>query len=178
MNPVNIDQKESILPPESLNGRVNIIDIPNDVVFAMKEKIMVNNKTSEYRDPLTGILEESTLSKVFFCAENVQIIQNGLRAGVYKMSEDKYIIAPQNEDTLKIIMRSIYLQYAEHKPDDITEQIERLNKYVLEYAVPNVYNELIGYLKYCRDQSTLVTPIDLPVQSDREFRQLEMKPFV
>ena len=44
MNPVNIDQKESILPPESLNGRVNIIDIPNDVVFAMKEKIMVNNK--------------------------------------------------------------------------------------------------------------------------------------
>ena len=94
------------------------------------------------------------------------------------MSEEKYVIAPQNIDTIKIIMRSIYLQYAEHKPEDITEQVERLNKFVLEYAVPNVYNELIGYLKYCRDQSTLVTPIDLPVQTDREFRQLEMKPFV
>ena len=82
MNPVKIDHTDSILPTESLNGRVNIIDIPNDVVFQMKEKIMVNNKTSEYRDPLTGILEESTLSKVFFCAENVQILQNGLRAGV------------------------------------------------------------------------------------------------
>ena len=94
------------------------------------------------------------------------------------MSEEKYIVAPQNEDTLKIIMRSMYLQYAEHKPDNITEQVERINKYVLEYAVPNVHNELIGYLNYCRDQSTLVTPMDLPAQSDREFRQLEMKPFV
>ena len=178
MNIDNKDNTDSILPPETLNGRVNIIDIPTNVLFDMKEKIAIKNKTSEYREPLTGIMEDTMLSKVFFCAENVQIIQNGIRAGVYKMSDDKYIIAPQNEDTIKIIMRSIYLQYAEHKPDGITEQIERLNKIVLEYAVPNVYNELIGYLKYCRDQSTLVTPIDLPTQSDREYRQLEMKPFV
>ena len=40
MNPVKIDHTDSILPTESLNGRVNIIDIPNDVVFAMKEKII------------------------------------------------------------------------------------------------------------------------------------------
>ena len=178
MNPSSIDNENSILPPEALNGRVNIIDIPHNVLFDMKEKVAVKNKASEYREPLAGIIEDTVLSKVFFCAENVQIIQNGIRAGVYKMSEEKYIIAPQNIDTIKIIMRSIYLQYAEHKPEGITEQVERLNKFVLEYAVPNVYNELIGYLKYCRDQSTLVTPIDLPVQTDREFRQLEMKPFV
>ena len=178
MNPVKIDHTDSILPTESLNGRVNIIDIPNDVVFAMKEKIMVNNKTSEYRDPLTGIIEETMLSKVFFCAENVQILQNGLRAGVYKMSEEKYIVAPQNQDTLKIIMRSIYLQYAEHSQDNITAQVERLNKIVLDYAIPNVYNEAEGYIKYCRDQSTLATPMELPKQSDRAFKQLELKPWV
>ena len=69
------------------------------------------------------------------------------------MSDEKHIVAPQNEEILyENYHESIYLQYAEHKPDQITEQVERLNKYVLEYAVPNVYNELIGYLKYCRDQ--------------------------
>jgi hypothetical protein len=93
------------------------------------------------------------------------------------MSNDQYVIAPQNIDTLKIIMRSIYLQYAEHYPDRIREQVERLNKLVLDYAVPTVYKETIGYLKYCDDQSTLVTPLEVPRHHDREYKQLELKPW-
>ena len=81
MNPSSIDNENSILPPEALNGRVNIIDIPPNVLFDMKEKVAVKNKASEYREPLAGIIEDTVLSKVFFCAENVQIIQNGIRAG-------------------------------------------------------------------------------------------------
>ena len=51
---------------ENLNGIVNIIDIPQHIQFEMQEKIAVKNKASEYRDPLTGIFEETTLSKVYF----------------------------------------------------------------------------------------------------------------
>ena len=94
------------------------------------------------------------------------------------MSSNKYVVAPQNIETLKIIMRSIYLQYAEHREEDIKGQVTRLNKLVLDYAIPNVYNEVEGYVKYCRDQSTLVTPLELPRQADREYKQLEMKPWV
>ena len=94
------------------------------------------------------------------------------------MSNGEIMIPPQNIDTLKIIMRSIYLQYAEHSQDNITAQVERLNKIVLDYAIPNVYNEAEGYIKYCRDQSTLATPMELPKQSDRAFKQLELKPWV
>ena len=50
MNIDNIDNKESILPPETLNGRVNIIDIPSNVLFDMKEKVAVKNKASEYEN--------------------------------------------------------------------------------------------------------------------------------
>ena len=144
----------------------------------MQEKIAVKNKTTEYREALSGVLEDSLLSQVYFSVENIQIVQNGLRAGVYSMSDNKYVVAPQNIDTLKIIMRSIYLQFAEHREDDIKGQVSRLNKLVLDYAISNVYNEAEGYVKYCRDQSTLVTPLDLPRQSDREYKQLEMKPWV
>ena len=86
MNLSSIDNENSILPPEALNGRVNIIDKPPNVLFDMKEKVAVRNKASEYREPLTGIIEDTMLSKVFFCAENVQIIQNGIRGQVFLYS--------------------------------------------------------------------------------------------
>lgn len=176
LNPDNINNNQKILEAERYNGRVNIVEPPSpDIVFKMQEKIALKNQPTEYREALGGTWETNVLSQVFFSKENVQILQNGLRAGVYKASGDKYIIAPQNVDTLKIIMRSIYLQYAEHYPDKITEQVERLNKLVLNYAVPTVYNETVGYLKYCQDQSTLVVPLELPRHQDRQYKQLELK---
>ena len=74
-------------------------------------------------------------------------------------------------------MRGMYLQYAEHYADNIRGQIERLNKLVLDYVVPKLYNEAVAYEKYCRDQSTLVTPLPLPLQHNRDYKQLELKPF-
>jgi hypothetical protein len=178
INPVSINDNSHIIGPVH-NGRVNLIEQPDtSVLFSMQEKIAIRNKATEFREALTGVWESTTLSNLYFSAENIQIIQNGLRAGVYQMSNEKYIIAPQNVDTLKIIMRSIYLQYAEHRLDDITGQIERLNKLVLDYAVPAVFGEATGYEKYCQDQSTLVVPLQLPIHADREYKQLMLKPFM
>jgi hypothetical protein len=174
--PSEINSDGRIININNYNGRVNIIEPERpDAVFQMKERLAVKNKATEYREALVGTLENNILSDVFFSAENIQIIQNGLRAGVYSMSSNQFVIAPQNIDTLKVIMRSIYLQYAEHYPDKITEQVERLNKLVLEYAVPTVYNEAVGYMKYRIDQSTLVTPLAIPQHHDRNYKQLELK---
>jgi hypothetical protein len=174
----NLNDKSKTLAPK-YNGRINIIEQPNtDVLFKMQEKIGLKNKTTEYRDALNGIWETNVLSRVFFSAENIQIIQNGLRAGVHKMSDEKYAIAPQNVDTLKIIMRSIYLQNAEHNEEDVRGQVERLNKLVLNYAVPSVYGEVKGYIKYCEDQSNLVVPMQRGHHSDRDYKQLMLKPFM
>jgi len=158
------------------NGRINLLE-PQDpnIVFKMQEKIAVKNKATEYREAVTGIWEDNLLSKAYFSAENVQILQNGIRAGVYEMSDKKYVIAPQNVDTLKVIMRSIYLQYVENYLNDITGQIEKLNKLVLDYAVPTVYREAVGYLKYCEDQSTIAMPLAIPKHHDRQYKQLELK---
>lgn len=176
LTPNSIDNPDKIINLERYNGRVNIAEPSNpDIRFQMQEKIAAKNKATEYREALTGVWETNVLGQVYFSKENMQIVQNGLRAGVYAMSNNKFVIAPQNMDTLKIIMRSIYLQYAEHYPDKITEQVERLNKMVLEYAIPSVYNESMGYLKYCQDQSSLSVPMELPRQTDREFKQLELK---
>jgi hypothetical protein len=178
LNPAVLNYPTSILDMDRYNGRVNIVEPPSPkVLIDMQERIATKNRTTEYREALCGIGEDNLLAQVYFSKENIQIVQNGLRAGVYKMSGDKFVIAPQNIDTLKIIMRSIYLQYCENYATDIKGQIERLNTLVLEYAIPAVYNETMGYLKYCEDQSTLVVPLALPRHHDRNYKQLELKPW-
>tara|TARA_B100001059_G_C17772939_1_gene549526 strand:+ start:55 stop:654 length:600 start_codon:yes stop_codon:yes gene_type:complete len=169
----------SILQYDQYNGRVHLLDDSNpDLRFQMAEKISIKNKATEYRDALTGLHEETVLSRAYFSEENIQILQNGLRAGVYELSNKEWSVPPQNIDNLKIIMRSIYLQYAKHSTtESITDQIRKLNQYVLDYAVPKVYNEAQGYLNYIRDQSTLVMPLERAKQSDRDFKHLEWKRF-
>lgn len=164
----------------SPNGRVNITlnDSSNpNAQFAFMEKIAIKNKTTEYREALDGFLENSTLSRLYFSSENIQIIQNGIRAGVYRMSNNEIVVAPQGIDHIKIIMRTYYLDKARHLKDHITEQIEELNKYVLDYCVPFVYNEVVAYLKYLEDASTLVMPLEREQQPDRDHKQLQYKMF-
>jgi hypothetical protein len=179
LTPESIIKVDKILNADRYNGRINIADPPSpDAVFKMQEKIAIKNKSTQYREALGGDLEDNVLAQVYFSAGNIQIIQNGLRAGVYKASQHKFVIPPQNIDTLKIIMRSIYLQHAEHREEDITGQVERLNQLVLDYAIPSVYSSSMSYMKYCQDQSTIVVPLELPRNHDRDFKQLEQRKFM
>jgi hypothetical protein len=162
---------------DNYNGRVNIMEGEDnaEIKFRMYERIAVKNKATEYRDALLGVLEENVLAQVYFSAGNEQILQNGIRAGVYNMSKDRYVVSQQNSDQLKIVMRSIYLQFARHSNTDVTGQVEVLNKMVLDYCVPYVYSEAVSYVKYLRDQSSLVMPLDHALQSDRQYKQLQEK---
>lgn len=176
--PVTINNDNQILDYEKINGRVNLLEEPSpEVLFKMQERVAVKNKTSQYREALNGVYEESELSNLYFSKENIQIVQNGIRAGIYEKTNKEHIIPPQNIDNIKIIMRNIYIQYAENQ-NNITSEIERLNQLVLGYIIPQVHSSLISYLKYIKDQSTLVIPLELPNQSDRDYKQLEMKEFM
>jgi hypothetical protein len=179
-SPTGINESNrSIIDQKKYNGRVNILEPENpDIRFKMFEQVAVRNKATEYRGALRGTWEDNVLGQVFFSAGNMQILQNGIGAGVYKLSGDKYVVPPQNVDALKVIMRSIYLQYAKHYATNITKQVEDLNKLVLDYCVPFVYNEAHAYMKYLQDQSSLVVPLRLPLHHDREYKQLELKTWV
>jgi hypothetical protein len=59
------------------------------------------------------------LSKAFLSYENRNIIQNGIKAGVYKLSNQQYIIDRQDDDVLNSVMNGIYVQYSLNKPDNI-----------------------------------------------------------
>ena len=148
-----------------MNGRINIKSPNTSELFQMYDKIPANQCVT-FRNATEGLWSENSLSNAYFSKENIQILQNGIRAGVYKRSNNQYIIGQQDCDSLKIIMRSIFLQYSANLPNNITEQIEQLNKMVLDYCIQQIYSEAQGYMKYVDDASTLVIPIAPPVMAN------------
>ena len=158
------------------NGRVNMLGNNMPDVIQLYERVPINNKITPYRQALTGNWENNMVSNVFFSAGNIKIIQNGIKAGVYNNSNKRFIIGPQDQDTLKIIMRSIFLQHSLNDSNNITRQVEGLNKLVLNYCVPQIIGEAEGYIKYKNDVSTLAMPMQRPT-STYASNTLELKPW-
>lgn len=159
---------------KNYNGRINIMG-PTKSPLDFQDKIQVGDNS--FSGAVRGIQYDTKLSKAYFSHDNINIIQNGIRAGVYTMSNNTYIVGKQDVDSLKMIMRSIFLQNSTNTPNNIKEQIITLNNLVLNYAVSQVYGEAKGYLKYKEDISTLPNPIARPVMSTTNDKQLQMKPW-
>jgi hypothetical protein len=156
------------------NGRVDITEPSTNSLFKIYDKIPAKQCNS-LRNPTQGLWDETVLSDLFFSNENIQIIQNGIRAGVYYKSNKQYVIGYQDCEPLKIIMRSVYLTHATNQKENITLQIVALNDIVLNYCIRQVYSEAQGYVKYIQDVSTLPVPISHPNQVDVKDKQLELK---
>jgi len=156
------------------NGRVDIKTPSTSQLFQMYDKIPANQCVT-FRNPTEGLWDETPLSQAFFSQQNIQMLQNGIRAGVYNRSNGQYVIGPQDCDSLKIIMRSVFLQQSANQPGNYKQQISQLNKIVLDYCIQQVYSEAQGYMKYVSDVSTLVVPISHPVMANDNDRQLEFK---
>ena len=157
------------------NGRVNILNYNPHDRFQLHDKIPTGQSTS-YHDALIGNWQNNTLSNTFFSTGNIRILQNGLKAGIYKESNGRFIIGDQDEDTLKIIMRSIFLQHAANQKNNITGQVQHLNTLVLKYSIPQVYGEAQGYVKFKNDVSTLAVPMTRAT-STYTNNTLELKPW-
>jgi hypothetical protein len=156
------------------NGRVNIKSPNTNALFKMYDKIPANQCVS-FRNATDGIWNETNLSSAFFSVNNIKLLQNGIRAGVYNRSNEQYLVGEQDCDVIKIVMRSVFLQNSANQSNNITQQIEELNKIVLDYCIQQVYSEAQGYIKYLFDASNLVVPIAHPVMADNTDRQLEFK---
>ena len=154
-----------------MTGRV---DFQGGTPFFLQDKIVKDSRTTY--DNLKYAQQNTLVSNLFFSTKNVTILQNAIRAGIYKISNEKYIIDNQDGDTLNVVMRAIYLQNSLNLPDNVTKQIEDLNKIVVQYCIPRIYSEVQGYVRYKEDASTLVVPLDKPISVYTD-KTLELKSF-
>ncbi len=119
-----------------------------------------------------GIFTETLLNQVFMSQENMDLIQDMIRLGVYKRSNKEFIIGKQSEIELQIIMRSIFLQYAKNRPNDIKGQIKELNNLVIQDSVPDVLSQIVAYKHYLHDASNTYQPNALPENMSSAGRKI------
>lgn len=160
----------------NFNGKINIMGPNISTKFSMMDRIPINTNEN-YLNSLTGNFERSRLSDAYFSQQNIQIIQNGIRKGVYDKSNGTLIIDNQANEKIVSVMRSMYLQYSKNLETNISKQIQELNNYVLNYCIPNVYSETVSYLKYKEDSSKMYTPMQNPIYSDKTNKTLQQKPW-
>lgn len=159
------------------NGRVNITKA-SALQIPAYQKTEINNGTF-YAEAVQGHFTPNEVSNLFFSCNNIDVLQDGLRYRVYKESNGKFIVGRQSDQDLKIIMRSIYLQYGKNLKNNVVEQVKELNAKVLDWAVPEVLSNVKQYDKYRVEVSTLPVPMErAPLMTVKGTKTLEIKSFV
>ena len=69
-------------------------------------------------DATKGFMSKNCLNDVFFSNMNIEALQQGMKNMVANATNGNTIIGPQSEIELKVVMRSIYLQYGKNRKDD------------------------------------------------------------
>ena len=158
--------QEKHFVPNVENGRVvNVLDpstlVPDYGLHPTEEQAPSRNTFSKHA--LFGIQDPTPLNYYFFSEWNQKRLMDRVRYEVYTRSNYKYIIAPQDKQELQIIMRAYYLQYAMNMNCHYKEQVEDLNRKVIEYCVPRILAEIQQYQGYLHDVQYIPMPIDRPV---------------
>jgi hypothetical protein len=129
----------------------------------MERTAQTPHQASFRPEALKGIHQSNEVANVFFSRANLDALQQGIRYRVYVESGDsRFVIAPQSEDELKVVMRSIYLQHSSNLTVEVLEQVRELNRKVLDFCVPRVLNEARMYMTFQKDWNNQPTIMDHP----------------
>lgn len=158
-----------------MSGRINIME-PGGTPLFLQENVKIDDKTSYYNST-KYMLQPNELTNSFFNYENINLIHQNIKKKVYENTNRKYVIDNQDIPTLKTIMRSIFLQYSKLNHNKVHEDINELNRLVINYCTKNIIGEIESYLKYKRDVSTIAMPIEHPVYLHND-NTLEFKRFI
>lgn len=168
------------------NATVDKLESPGNFQKTQDDKWNVESNTSFLFKNHIG---ETLLTEVFFSNKNIENIQKLIRFIVHR--ETSYVIDSQSVEELLIVMRSIFLQYAEHpalldsrQPIEIqnkikeqtTNEVKRLNEIVINEIYPTVVAGLKQYLQYLNDASEPYVLMDKPINDNikgqRELRSV------
>ena len=145
------------------NGRIDILgnDIQTSSSFPLYEESITGNMLYKSEALKTILTTTDKLYQTFFSPENIKLIQSQFKKIVYEKS--KHVIQNQSDNSLHIIMRSIYLQYAKHNNTNIKAQVRELNQIIYNYSIPNILSNIELYKGYKKTISNAPVPLSAPI---------------
>jgi hypothetical protein len=166
-NRYNLTSTSSQFPAPKHSGFVpNMSDPSLSAYAATPYKLYTGDKRifGDDRTDLIGhIHKASPLNTVFFSESNIEQIQNQIIKQVSLMSGGKYNIDRQNDDDVKIVMRSYYLMFGKNDPNRVSEELQELNGRVVGYCAAKVYSEVDFHMFYRKDIEDFAPAIANPM---------------
>lgn len=163
------------------NGRIDLLSTPPSLQVPnyQQQSYHTANNDNFAAEATNGQIARTPLTDLFFSPQNVDALQSGLRYRIYQETGGKQVIGRQSDTELKVIMRSIFYQYAKHQPCDIVGQVRELNGKVLAWTVPEVLSNLKQHIAYRRDASTLPLPMEhAQLMTSKGAKILELPKFM
>ena len=137
------------------NGRVTL-DLDNSHSYKL-----TNESKPLYKSNFVAGIKETETYKVYFSENNTNYLQEKIIKNVKDCSKGGYDISKQDDNTLLIIMRSIYLQNLKDT-GNVDKQVANMNHLVIEYCVNNIVTNIKNYVYYLNDISKLPVPLEHP----------------
>jgi hypothetical protein len=142
-----------------LSDQESRLPIPPAMLFA-PEPYMIPGRVAEqiqYRHM------ENDLNTQFFSQENIDRLQREIQIAVKQMVNAS--IDRQSDTDLMLVMRSYYLQYARNNPREVLEELEELNKRVVNFCANRISVEVEAYRYYRKDILDFPPPIANPIDT-------------
>ena len=167
-NKYNLTSTNQQFPNSKHTGRVpNMLDPALQELSARQYSLYENKPVlpgSDIRQELIGHVHCPTpLNTTFFSQSNIDNIQQSIQDQVYAMSGNKHRIDRQNDDDVKLIMRSYYMMFGRNNPNTVAADLADLNARVVGYSSAKIFSELDFYMFYRQDIAEFAAPIANPM---------------
>lgn len=152
------------------NKKFDLHDLP---IAYFNDNVQANNLRTQIIKNQVRISEcdQKSLETSFFSQDNIDLINKQLILSVYKKSNTEYKISPQSPESLIIVMRYVFIEYARHLPYDIIGQIRELNCRVVNEIIPSIITQVTQNTKYLETINNPRKLIDLPKNTHGGTRQ-------
>ena len=112
------------------------------------------------------------LEQIFFSKENIDLINKHLILSVYISTNKQFLICPQKEADLIIVMRYVFIEYSRNLPYEINKQVKGLNYRVIKEILPTVISNVDQKIGYLKDIETQPIGPPLPINTKNINRTL------
>lgn len=117
--------------------------------------------------------KQGELEDNFFSDENISLINKQLMVSVYNKTNGLIKISDQSKESLIIVMRYVFLEYARHLPYDIKGQIKELNCRVVGEVLPSIITNATQRIDYLKEIESPFGLVPLPKNVNKGNRTLQ-----
>jgi len=114
------------------------------------------------------ICSDGDLETLFFSDENMDLLNKKIILAVFNITDKKVKINNQSKESLIIVLRYVFIEFAKHLPFNTKKQVCELNNIVLKEILPGIITNITQKITYLENMDKPRFLLDLPVNTTKK----------